>query len=203
MKPPVNLSDEELSEYADAHLAYELDMLRWSGSILYAYNIAALRGFSLESPLSQPIANALLESFAIHSRNLVDFLYLRNHYKKDRASDIVVEDYLDDRALQRTLPPISELLRDAKKKADKQVAHLACERLRYGVMDKSWMYAEITRELYTAFEQAVSHMPVSKVGRLLPTLVSSDRSPFTSVRGDQVQTPDGSVAGISFILDSR
>ena len=200
MKSPINLSDQELGEYADEHLAYELDMLRWSGSILHAYNVAELRGRPLNSALSQPMANALLESFAIHTRNLIDFLYLRNHYGRDRQSDIVIEDYLDGPALASALPPITELLENAKKKADKQVAHLASERLRYGVMDKSWFYTEIFRDIYSAFRSVVPHVEKSKIGLALSGLVSADLPPFVSVIGENLNAEDGSSVGISFLL---
>ncbi len=201
MKAPHQLSDIELSEYADEHIAYELDMLRWSGSLLYAYNIASLRGSPLEGPLAQPVANALVESFAVHTRNLIDFLYLRNHYGKDRSTDIVVEDYVDGDTLSMNLPRITQLLQNAKKKADKQVAHLASERLRYGPLDKSWFYTQILSDITIALAGVVPYIPLSRVGRLLPQLVSSDTPSFISLSGEHIRSSTGNITGISFFLD--
>jgi len=70
MKPPNSLSDIQLLQYADEHLQYEIDMLIWSAGIL-----AFLAKHTGEGYLPWAINNGLLNSYALHARNLINFLY--------------------------------------------------------------------------------------------------------------------------------
>jgi hypothetical protein len=170
MKGANSFSDSQLRDYANLHIAYEVQMLRLSASVLYAFSAATLRSTKPEGTIVQSISNAFLESFAVHSRNLIDFLYLRNHYKKDRPTDIILEDYVPADAIKLSLPPISRLLIDAKTKADKQVAHLASDRLRYGQVERSWFYGEVFQEITRALRRVAQNIPL---GRFPPALLES------------------------------
>ena len=145
MKEPVFLTDDELKHYADEHIGYELTMLSWCTGLLIAIGEMRSKGYI---PLATH--NAVLNSYSMHSRNLIDFLYLRE-MKRDRDTDIVVQDYIEENALFDRLIPITKRLCDAKKKADKQVAHLTRDRMDYIDETKSWDVAGIVADIYNAF----------------------------------------------------
>ena len=93
MKGDSQFDQSQLIEYAEKQLAREVEMLRWTGSFLAAFHTATLSSENIDGEIAAALRQSSLESFAMHSRNLIDFLYLRNHYRRDRSNDIVIEDY--------------------------------------------------------------------------------------------------------------
>ena len=157
MKPPHSLSDVQLRDYADEHLQYELDMLRWSATILGYLSPHASRG-----PLAWAINNGLLNTFATHARNLINFLYSRSS-GRDRPSDIIIEDYLSQNSSSAPIPPIPALLKEALTKAGKQVAHLTKERIDYEKAGKEWRFGDITNEILTVLVQVAPRISAAKL----------------------------------------
>ena len=95
---------------------------------------------------------ALIESFAIHFRNLVEFFY--NQGPKD--SDVVAADFFDDPAAWSVTP--SSVLVTARKRADKEVSHLTLQRKNAADPDKNWpvgdYFKQIRPMVYTFVETA-------------------------------------------------
>ncbi|NQU77186.1 hypothetical protein HQ544_00660 [Candidatus Falkowbacteria bacterium] len=95
---------------------------------------------------SQFWRNLLVESFALHMRVLIDFFYSDERKYDD---DIVAQDLLPDDVRWKELrPPLIKLLKEAKTKADKQLAHLSCNRI---ILEKEgrkgWKILEISNEI--------------------------------------------------------
>lgn len=125
--------DKEELNNASNHLYYEITML-----------IAIANGLKSNVAGQGPIANALLESFIIHTRNLVNFFYNDNP-KKD---DIVAIDFFsspDEWIKNRPSQP--EVLESAKDRAEKELAHLTWKRISHIVESKQWQYVEIQDEI--------------------------------------------------------
>ncbi len=74
------LSDQALLEYSGEHLAYEVQMLRGTAELL--------RG----PELLRMVSNAVIESFGLHLRNLIEFLY----EDMPEVDDLVAGDFFDD-----------------------------------------------------------------------------------------------------------
>ena len=157
MKSPHSLSDEELCDYADHHLSFEIDMLLWSSGVM-----ATLGSLKQEGLLAWACNSAMLNTFALHSRNLTDFLYLRAS-GRDRKTDIIVQDYIDEATLSNHLPPITPLLEEAKKKADKQAAHLSLDRIQYEQSGKGWQFINIATDIMTAFRAIAPVFPGNRI----------------------------------------
>jgi hypothetical protein len=104
MKPPNMLTDTELLQCAEEHLLYEIDMLIWSAGIL-----AYLAGHKTEGYLAWAMNNGLLNTFALHARNLINFLYSRPR-RSEYATDVVLEDYVGDQVAASNRPQITRLL---------------------------------------------------------------------------------------------
>ena len=90
-----------------------------------------------------PLYNALIESFAVHLRNLIDFLY---EEKTEAKPDwIFAQDYFSDpQEWILARPDKSEILKKAEIKAHKQVAHLTYVRRK----KEPWRFIEIMDEIY-------------------------------------------------------
>ena len=109
-----------------------------------------------------PIANALLESFVIHVRVLMDFLYNESPH----PDDVIAEDYFSFPDEWRNMrPPLSKLLRQAKRRAGKEVAHLTYARLDVTPETKPWLFVQIANEISTVIKVFIENVPKSKLGK--------------------------------------
>jgi hypothetical protein len=127
----------ELRE-ASRHLHYEITMFH-----------AAAEGLRCGLFGNGPITNVLLESFAVHVRNLIDFLYS----EQPRADDVVAEDFVAE-TLQwpQIRPTMSDVLLRAKRRADKEIAHLTYTRLAVTSDAKPWPFVQIFGEITSVFK---------------------------------------------------
>lgn len=157
MKPPHTLSDSELKAYAEQHLQYECNMLAVTTGIL-----GALPPLPSEDIVSFAVRNGLLNSFAIHLRNLIDFLYSRSK-GKDKQTDIVIEDYIDEAEVARHLLPITPLLDSAIVKANKQVAHLTRERIDFEREGKEWQFIALADQVVKALASIAPYVPGTRI----------------------------------------
>lgn len=126
-------SKEEL-DHALLHLRYECWMLT---SVTQALSTGIAReGW---------ILNALLESFVIHLRALTDFFYPSDQVKPD---DMLAAHYFPKQEDWETIrPPLSDTLKNAKRRAHKEIAHLTYARLAVTTEAKPWAFVEITDEI--------------------------------------------------------
>ena len=162
MKPPHALSDRELTDYAEEHIQYEIDMLTWTASIL-----AFLSAKPNNAGLPVTVANGLLNSFALHARNLTNFLYSRTR-ANDHPTDIILEDYVDPQLISGHLPPITPLLEEALTKASKQAAHLSMDRMtEYEQKGKVWSFIPISKDILNALAAIAPHIPASRISHSL------------------------------------
>lgn len=138
------------------HLRYEIQML-----------YAAAQGLTSQVLAGSMAHNALVESFAVHTRNLIDFFWRDS---KD-SDDVVAGDFFTEPEHWITnRPQISSLLQQAKKQAHKQVAHLTYTRIDIDLQDKQWHFIEIATELDGVFKLFLSKAPSGDVQALFPPL---------------------------------
>lgn len=140
---------EELRE-ASNHLHYEIWMLT-----------SLANGIASGIPGQGPIANALLESFVIHVRAVMDFLYA----DKPQVDDVIAEDFFDTPdQWTKMRSALSELLSQAKRRAGKEVAHLTYARLDVTPETKPWPFVQITNEISTVIKTFIENVPKNKLG---------------------------------------
>ncbi len=194
MKSPNSLSDSELRSYSDGHLKYELDMLIWSAGILATLAMIKDKGL-----LPWAINNAVLESFSIHARNLIDFLYSKS-LNKDRPTDIVVDDFIDQPTLSKFLPPIDPLLKEVITKANKQVAHLTRDRIDYELQGKEWRFIEVANKIVSVFQILAPHFPAERIGGNFRNQISQAGLIVPLVRSFVISDSHDSV-GVEFLIE--
>jgi len=90
------------------------------------------------------IYNALLESFLIHARILIEFLYRDKPYKDTITAN---QYFKSDRTWENIRPPKSKLLEETENNAHKYLAHLTYTRLKE---KKLWPYIKIAKDIETA-----------------------------------------------------
>lgn len=99
------------------------------------------------------IHNALLESFLIHARILIEFLYKNQPYKDTvRASQY----FTSDSPWKSIRPQKTELLEKTEKDAHKQLAHLTYTRLQG---KRQWPYVKIANDIKAVLQVFYENLP--------------------------------------------
>jgi hypothetical protein len=136
-------SSEDLKKVSE-HLSYEIRMLT-----------STANGLISEITNGSSLHNALLESFTIHARCLVDFLY---PIANPRSDDVVAEDFAPNwRAVRPPKPPV---LNKLNLEVGKQIAHLTYRRISVTEEAKGWKFKEITTVLADPHHGGPSQPPL-------------------------------------------
>src|SRR4051794_16518894 len=137
-RPPV----DRLRRFAEEHLLYEAGML-------YEVTGKLMNRHHGDDPVVQ---NALLESFGIHNRNLIDFLWLGRPMKD---TDAVACDWIE----RWEAPEMSERLANVKDRVGKEMVHLSYNRLDVPEDEKGWTVLGIGPEVIGAFAKFATEVP--------------------------------------------
>lgn len=149
------MTDQELRDYAADHLYYELWMFYETGWRLL--HDPAVR----DDPWL--MGNALVESFLIHARTLVMFLY--SDKKAKRASDVTSERYVRDlQAWERDRGSIPSELKEVIRRTAKEIAHLTIERQPRDPATRGWRPQPIIDMLYAPLKLFVEHGVPDRMG---------------------------------------
>ena len=131
----VNPPAADLANFANEHLAYEAWMFTTARNTLFA-----LPSQQTSNPqLPQPEIfnrNLLIESCILHFRNLVDFFYPSS----PQSDDISASDYVSSWGS----PTLPDNLKDARIRANKELAHLTLKRKTGHSPDKLWNFYELS-----------------------------------------------------------
>ncbi len=93
------------------------------------------------------VGSAVIESFAIHARNLHSFFFAGNDVVED---DVIAEDYLPNAAtkqawqIARNSLQLDEILKTIHPRAAKRLAHVTYARLAVSDADKPWDMGRIS-----------------------------------------------------------
>lgn len=102
--------------------------------------------------------NILLDAFAVHTRNLFDFFYPKQHYKSD---DMLVTDFINKPRFFNANKTKKKDLIFIVRKTDKQVAHLTYTRNRFNKKTKPWPFIEIGRKMHKTLSAFYDVLPKS------------------------------------------
>jgi len=114
------------------------------------------------------LKNAVVEVFAIHLRNLVDFLYS----EKPQTTDVVAADFCATGAWEAMKPPITSSLEAARVRANKEIAHLTCQRIAGTPPEKTWDPQALAAEIRPLLQLFVAKAVAT---RLSPHVVAAIR----------------------------
>jgi len=150
-------SDVELQDVS-RHLYYELWMFLTLAKALGT-------GVFGEGALN----NAVLESFTVHGRNLLDFLFA----VRPREDDVIAQDFLDGpENWDSARGEMPEALKDLNRRVGKEVAHLTYARLGVTPDKKPWSFLAIAGAMETVMKKFVALVPGTRLspewGAVLP-----------------------------------
>lgn len=96
--------------------------------------------------------NALLESFAVHARALLDFLYAPASTRED---DALAKHYVQD----WDPPPLQAPLDVLRGRVGKEIAHLTYGRLSVTEATKGWSFPAVWNELALVIDDFAARVP--------------------------------------------
>jgi hypothetical protein len=138
-------SDPYLLEYSKHHVWYEVAMFFGIVDMVSRQVICA------RSEEEAKILNSsLIEAFAVHFRNVLDFLY-NDH---PRPTDVVAADFCASDSWKDARPPLSQFLQGHRDRMNKQIGHLTTERYTGDAPEKRWPFQDLAnavRPLLTLF----------------------------------------------------
>jgi hypothetical protein len=106
--------------------------------------------------------NAILESFLIHARNLLDFLFADS--REPRIDDVVAEDFLEVSeqwpAARGKMDPVLETL---NRRVGKEVAHLTYARLNVEADAKPWHFLDLALEVEILRDRFLGIVPAENL----------------------------------------
>lgn len=94
--------------------------------------------------------NVFIEACVLHLRNLIDFFYPTDMHE----DDIIAAHYAPN--WDSLLPPISSVLKHARRRAHKELAHLTAGRKTAPSPDKEWDFGSISTEMKPAIDAFIS-----------------------------------------------
>jgi hypothetical protein len=153
-------------DYADEHLLYEI----WMTSTLTARMSRHPDRFdgglsAAEGPLARELLeltgrNADIESFALHVRNLVKFLYA----KRPKQGDVVAASYFDVRNDWFDVrPDLPKSLNRVNARVPVEIVHLSVGRLKVRESDKTWPYELMWRDLAKVIGVFLDRVPENRL----------------------------------------
>ena len=135
---------------ASGHLHYEIWMLT-----------SLARGMASGITGEGVINNAFLESFTIHARGLLDFLYA----EKPKQDDVIADDFFPtSQKWKEVRPEKTEVLEKVHKRVGKEVAHLTYARQDVTPEMKKWPFLQIANDIKVSFNEFLRIVPEELLG---------------------------------------
>ena len=187
MKRPYG--DAELRAYSDGHLSYEVwmffeivDSLRQP---LAARSVPVSSTSSSPTMPTPPLGvpnsiapplgtkprrltvadNLRIEGFMAHLRNLIDFLFTLS----PADTDVAAVDFCPPETWK---PVIPQALLDAKRRVNKELAHLAAERISGSPLRKQWDFAGLSDEVKLLLSDFVAKADPPRLSPRVKRLIS-------------------------------
>jgi len=154
-----------LVAYSAEHLFYETDMFFGMEPFFRSPSFGA---WLASSPDRVRLNNALVESMAVHVRNLIDFLYLDGR----DPSDVVAADFVIGVSWSSIRPVETALIKDAKRRTNKEIAHLTTDRIPGAPPEKNWDFLGLAKDLRPVLELFLSK---ADPARLSPKVAAAIR----------------------------
>ena len=157
-------TDEYLLTYSGEHIAYEVDM--------FFFTVEVRRRPSFSSILSTSedpgrVNNAFIESFVVHFRNVIDFLYIDN----PRPTDIVASDFFDPATWESIRPLMTSALDSARRRANKELGHLTTDRIPGAHPEKIWDFDGLANELRPVLRSFATNAKAARLSHLVATAI--------------------------------
>ena len=140
----------EVLREASKHLHYEIGMLT-----------SLARGMASGIAGESVINNAFIESFTIHARRLLYFLYAGN----PKSDDVIADDFFPTSLKwKKARPGKTKILKKVHRRVAKEVAHLTYDRQYVTPEMKKWPFLQIARDIEVSFNEFLRIVPMELLG---------------------------------------
>ncbi|MGP8337663.1 MAG: hypothetical protein ACT6FC_05445 [Methanosarcinaceae archaeon] len=147
-----NVIDQDKLQKASDHLWYEIWMYQ-----------RLVDGMSSGVFGKGPLNNAVLEAFAIHIRALIHFFF----DDSSNYDDVLAIHFFSTPDNWRKIsPPLTDVLEKAKKRANKEIAHLTYSRQEVTPEKKPWEFIPIYKDLEEVVNVFINAVPEETLGKL-------------------------------------
>jgi hypothetical protein len=123
--------------------------LLYEAGMLHEITIKLMNRHHEDDPV---VENALLESFGVHNRNLIDFLWRSRPMK---GTDAIATDW----NVSWQAPKMSERLANVRDRVGKEMVHLSYNRLDIPEDEKGWQVLGVGPEVTGAFGKFATEVP--------------------------------------------
>jgi len=145
----IKRSEDELRGASD-HLYYEIQMLQGTMKLLATGAI----GQSL-------LSNALIESFTVHARALIHFLYPSKH---PHPTDVLAEDFFKAGEWEEKRPVEPEIFIAVRGRVNKEIAHLTYDRQLVKPELKGWNFVTLGNSILEIMQVFIGAIPKQLLG---------------------------------------
>ena len=135
------------------HVEHEAQMFLDARDKLFQYALPQVHSRNPDEAFN---CDLLIESCVLHFRNLVDFFYPPLSQKSD---DVNAADYVSGWNSRPTTP----ILEDARKRANKELAHLTLGRKPGTPPHKAWDFADLSNAMTPIIEEFFKRVDASKL----------------------------------------
>jgi hypothetical protein len=141
-QPPAKrpFSNSYLSNYSNEHVLYEIKQFYGISTILRDEQD---QHWGLTPSQSIIARNTLVEGFVLHFRNIVDFLFPPVN---PQPTDICADDFCQPGAWSHNISTISQVLAEARRRANKEIAHLTSNRSDLNDSNRPWNLNQLSQE---------------------------------------------------------
>src|SRR3989442_15048131 len=175
------MTDQELRDYAEDHVSYELTML---------YETAMRLKHEKAIDTDWILKNAFIESFTIHARALAQFLYFgpKPTGRRPKAtSDVTAEQYVKDvAAWEAARGTIPAELQEVIDRTGKEIAHLTTGRRPASDPRKNWNFEQVFRMFFAPLHLFLKHAEPARLDASVPAFISALPTPPASTAGTVV-----------------
>jgi hypothetical protein len=127
-----------------------------------------------DNETSLVIHNALLESFLVHARSLIEFLYSAD----PRPDDVAADDFFDDASVwRRERSSQTDLMMAVPRRVGKEIAHLTYSRLGVAPEQKTWSAMQIAVDIEARLSDFEWMLPARFAKPVRPEFASADQAP--------------------------
>lgn len=149
-------TEKQMRAFAEEHLNYEYQML-----------IASVTELS-KGNYPQHVTNSFLESFTIHLRALIDFIWETKNLRDD---DAVASDFFSSPDQWMKLQPqFPTILEPARIRTGKEIAHLTYSRMDVTADAKKWRVVEMVNAITAALSVFAKNAEEAYLGNALSEL---------------------------------
>lgn len=165
------LTDAQLLQYSEEHLMHELSMLWETTDALLQHKEGTV------------VYTALLESFATHLRNLIEFFFFG-----EKGNYVRAEHFFDDpRAWSPRRPPE---MNNYHGRASNEVSHLTTERISGSPPEKIWTVAQILGQIEAVARDFAARASDKKLHAKVREFLKQSSSTMLLWIGDNVTHPN-------------